>query len=186
MEQQPQPDPERATEPPVKAEPARTPPKPAGRVTKGLKRVAVLILPVACVVGLFISHPEFALILGGIILALIALLAIRSRGLQVDPIATAAMPKPDPAAAPAKPVVSVHDSLKASRARQTAQMLCPHCQVRGKVTKTQVKVKKGISGGKATAAILTAGTSLLATGLSRKGYVTQARCGNCGTTWTIS
>src|SRR5690348_14328204 len=44
-----------------------------------------------------------------------------------------------------------------------AAMICPQCQVRGKVFTTKVSVKKGISGGKATGALLTGGLSLLAT-----------------------
>jgi hypothetical protein len=62
-------------------------------------------------------------------------------------------------------------------------MICPHCQTRGSVTTRQVKVKKGISGGKATGAVLTAGWSLLATGLSRKDEVTEAHCSHCRATW---
>lgn len=62
-------------------------------------------------------------------------------------------------------------------------MVCPHCQSRGTVRTRKVKQKKGISGGKATAAVLTQGMSLLATGLSRKENVTEARCRNCGSVW---
>lgn len=64
-----------------------------------------------------------------------------------------------------------------------AQMVCPHCQTKGTVATKQVKVKQGISGGKATGAVLTAGFSILATGLSRKQTVTEAHCRNCGMTW---
>jgi hypothetical protein len=64
-------------------------------------------------------------------------------------------------------------------------LVCPYCQTRGRVTISQVKVKGGISGGKATGAILTGGFSLLATGLSRVGYVTQKTCGKCLQTWTF-
>jgi len=46
-----------------------------------------------------------------------------------------------------------------------------------------VKRKKGVSGAKATGAILTLGWSLLATGLSRKEEITQAHCENCQATW---
>jgi hypothetical protein len=67
-----------------------------------------------------------------------------------------------------------------------SKLVCPHCQVSGKVRTERVKVKRGISGGKATGAVLTAGVSLLATGLARKEMVTQAHCGNCGSTWTFS
>src|SRR3954469_16492069 len=62
-------------------------------------------------------------------------------------------------------------------------MICPHCQFRGRVRTTSVKVKKGISGGKATAAVFTGGVSLLATGLSRKEATTRAHCDKCSSTW---
>lgn len=62
-------------------------------------------------------------------------------------------------------------------------MICPHCQTKGSVSTTDVKRKKGISGAKATGAILTGGISLLATGLSRKEDMTQAHCQNCNCTW---
>jgi hypothetical protein len=48
-----------------------------------------------------------------------------------------------------------------------------------------VKQKKGISGGKATAAVLTAGISILGTGLSRKEKVSEAHCNNCNVTWVM-
>jgi hypothetical protein len=63
---------------------------------------------------------------------------------------------------------------------------CPHCGVRGQVTVTPVVRKKGISGGKATAALLTGGTSMLATGLSRKEPAVRMTCGSCGTTWHVT
>jgi DNA-directed RNA polymerase subunit M/transcription elongation factor TFIIS len=66
---------------------------------------------------------------------------------------------------------------------QQAQIVCPHCQTRGQVTAYQVKLKKGISGGKATAALLTGGLTMLGTGLSRKEIATEARCSNCGSVW---
>jgi hypothetical protein len=62
-------------------------------------------------------------------------------------------------------------------------LVCPHCQTRGKVRTKQIESKAGISGGKATAAVLTGGVSLLATGLSRKQQLTAARCGECGSAW---
>lgn len=54
-----------------------------------------------------------------------------------------------------------------------------------KVRTKGVKVKKGISGGKATGAVLTAGFSILATGLSKKDKATQVHCGNCNMTWHV-
>jgi DNA-directed RNA polymerase subunit M/transcription elongation factor TFIIS len=63
------------------------------------------------------------------------------------------------------------------------QMICPHCQSRGGVRTKQVTQKMGISGTKATAAVFTAGVSMLATGLSRKEGMTEASCQNCGSVW---
>ena len=62
-------------------------------------------------------------------------------------------------------------------------MICPHCGVRGHVRTKPVDRKKGISGGKATAAVLTGGVSMLATGLSRKEKFTRAHCDNCNNEW---
>jgi hypothetical protein len=66
-----------------------------------------------------------------------------------------------------------------------SQMICPHCQTKGSVRTMAVTMKKGISGGKATAAVFTAGVSMLATGLSRKENCTQARCDHCECKWTF-
>ena len=62
-------------------------------------------------------------------------------------------------------------------------MICPHCQIRGSVSTRKTTRKKGISGGKATGALLTGGVSLLATGLSRKEKETEAHCASCHQTW---
>lgn len=62
-------------------------------------------------------------------------------------------------------------------------LVCPHCQKEGRVRTKEVKLKQGISGGKATAALLTGGISILGTGLSRKQKTTQAHCDNCNSTW---
>ena len=61
--------------------------------------------------------------------------------------------------------------------------ICPHCQTKGSVRTIPVKRKKGVSGAKATGALLTLGFSMLATGLSRKETMTQAHCENCNSTW---
>lgn len=63
-------------------------------------------------------------------------------------------------------------------------LVCPHCKERGRVVHRVIEVKRGISGGKATGAVLTGGLSLLATGLSKKGKVNEFKCKNCGITWT--
>jgi len=68
---------------------------------------------------------------------------------------------------------------------QNVAMVCPHCQMRGQIHTKTVKKKKGISGGKATAAIFTAGLSMFATGLSRKETCTEVYCRNCTNTWLI-
>ena len=67
--------------------------------------------------------------------------------------------------------------------KQNPDLLCPHCQTRGQVRTRRVRRKKGVSGGKVVAAILTLGLSLLFVGLSRKEKLTQAHCDNCGSTW---
>jgi hypothetical protein len=64
-------------------------------------------------------------------------------------------------------------------------LVCPHCQTPGTVRIKAVTQKTGISGGKATAALLTGGVSLLATGLARKAAQTQAHCDTCAITWII-
>jgi hypothetical protein len=69
------------------------------------------------------------------------------------------------------------------KAKQDEQIVCPQCQKRGSVRTKNVSMKRGISGGKATGAILTGGLSLLATGLSRKEDATEAKCSNCGSVW---
>jgi len=63
------------------------------------------------------------------------------------------------------------------------EYICPHCQEKGCVYTSQANRKRGISGAKATGAILTGGISILATGLSRKEHLTQAHCVNCDSTW---
>lgn len=63
------------------------------------------------------------------------------------------------------------------------KLLCPHCNTQGFVKTRQTKKKVGVSGGKATGALLTGGLSLLATGLSRKVNVTECKCDNCHSTW---
>jgi hypothetical protein len=64
-------------------------------------------------------------------------------------------------------------------------LICPHCQTKGQVRTKAITRKIGISGGKATAALLTAGTTLLLTGLAQKQAATQAHCGNCQSTWVF-
>ena len=59
-------------------------------------------------------------------------------------------------------------------------IICQYCQRRGGISLRKVKRKKGISGGKATAAILTLGWSLLATGLAKKVDQTEVHCSYCG------
>jgi len=63
------------------------------------------------------------------------------------------------------------------------ELVCPHCDKKGFVLTMPIKKKAGISGGKATAAVLTGGVSVIATGLSRKDAQTQAHCKNCSSTW---
>ncbi len=66
---------------------------------------------------------------------------------------------------------------------KNAHMVCVHCNTTGQIRTKPVTQKKGISGGKATAALLTSGVSLIAVGLSRKEKNTQAFCTKCQNTW---
>jgi len=77
---------------------------------------------------------------------------------------------------------SIEATKKAEQGRQQ-KIICPHCQEAGHVTTRSVKRKKGISGGKAAAAVITGGLSVLATGLSQKENETEATCSNCGSVW---
>ena len=76
-------------------------------------------------------------------------------------------------------------AFKGSARGNSPMVTCPHCGTKGTVDTIRVKMKKGISGGKATAAVLTSGFSMLATGLSRKEEATQARCKHCGVEWVM-
>ena len=67
------------------------------------------------------------------------------------------------------------------------QMICPHCQMKGKISTRATKIKTGIGGGKVIAGILTLGVSTITPGigLSNKQKVTEAKCGNCGASWNF-
>ena len=75
------------------------------------------------------------------------------------------------------------DDLRQRFGELSPVMICPHCQLQGKVRTKKVTRKKGVSGSKAAGALLTGGISLLATGLSRKEIETQAHCDNCNNSW---
>lgn len=63
---------------------------------------------------------------------------------------------------------------------------CPYCHERGKVAIRLASRKKGISGGKAAGGVMTGGTSLFLTGLSRNQGVRELTCGNCGMKWDVA
>lgn len=67
--------------------------------------------------------------------------------------------------------------------RLNPALFCTHCQAKGYVRTHRTEQKMGISGGKATAALLTGGASLLVAGLSRKQSFTAAYCENCNSNW---
>lgn len=69
--------------------------------------------------------------------------------------------------------------------KHNSQLVCPLCMKSGNVYTKLVKRKKGLSGGKATAAILTGGISMLGTGLSRKEKQTECYCKNCRSTFHV-
>jgi hypothetical protein len=69
--------------------------------------------------------------------------------------------------------------------KRNPDIICPHCHAKGKVHTKEIDKKVGISGAKATAAVLTGGVSVLAIGLSRKDHLTQAHCCKCESTWAF-
>ena len=79
------------------------------------------------------------------------------------------------------------ESWKAEQLAQLGQLnphiVCSQCNVTGQCRVKPIEKKVGVSGGKATAAILTGGVSLLATGLARKETVSQVTCGHCNCSW---
>lgn len=84
--------------------------------------------------------------------------------------------------------LKMHDPQARVRAREArlaaqAQIVCKFCQQRGTVSVSAVSRKKGISGGKATGALLTGGASMLLTGLSRREAARSLSCSNCGMVW---
>lgn len=62
-------------------------------------------------------------------------------------------------------------------------IVCSHCHKRGCVITKRLRAKKGVSGGKAVAGLMTCGLSMFAVGLSCKEWVTQAKCRNCESEW---
>ena len=84
------------------------------------------------------------------------------------------------------PEEGVPHELGASGAASTKEMVCPHCQTKGSVTTRKVLSRPSAAGDVGALAILTAGLSLLGSWLSRQQAVTQAWCGHCGVSWTIS
>lgn len=83
------------------------------------------------------------------------------------------------------PPYTPSSSLIWERGRVNEKILCPHCGARGTVHTQKDSRKVGVSGGKATGALLTAGLSLFVTGLSRKEKFTAAYCGNCEAEWSF-
>lgn len=82
-------------------------------------------------------------------------------------------------------IEQVAEKRAAQREAERPILACPHCLTMGAVTAKRVTAKQGISGGKATGAVLTGGASLLLTGLSRKQRVTRMHCAHCGLSWTV-
>lgn len=70
-----------------------------------------------------------------------------------------------------------------TRAEAQKLIICQFCHEAGGVTVREVTQKQGISGGKATGALLTGGLSLVAVGLSKKGQVNELICSRCGMKW---
>ncbi|MEJ2193376.1 MAG: hypothetical protein P8X73_00780 [Ignavibacteriaceae bacterium] len=63
------------------------------------------------------------------------------------------------------------------------EMICPYCQRKGQVRVKTIIQYKRINVVQATAAILTFGITLLATGFLRKEQERHAHCGYCNSVW---
>lgn len=105
--------------------------------------------------------------------------------------ATAAVATPDSLLGKSKGLASQGlakmAEVKASRDEKAreARIDCPHCGGLKTVTVKQVKKKKGFSPGKVAGAFATAGISMLATGLAKKGEVNQLTCSKCTMKWYL-
>ena len=84
----------------------------------------------------------------------------------------------------AKQVEANKESYRLEKER-FARLHCRHCNTSGYCTVDTTRVKQGISGGKATAAILTGGFSLLLTGLAKKNEVQIVSCSHCHMSSTV-
>lgn len=71
---------------------------------------------------------------------------------------------------------------KQSKQDRDVKIVCSSCHTAGNVRTSKREVKRGVSGGKAVAALLTCGVSLFLVGLSRKATVMAMACSNCGVT----
>lgn len=66
------------------------------------------------------------------------------------------------------------------------KIVCQFCHQAGGVRVRLVQRKQGISGGKATGAVVTGGISLFATGLSRKQQMRHLTCSSCHMEWDVA
>lgn len=64
-------------------------------------------------------------------------------------------------------------------------LICPHCHTKGRVKTRKEYKATGISGAKASGAVITGGLSVFLTGLSRKEFKVVATCGACKSKWII-
>jgi uncharacterized protein YbaR (Trm112 family) len=64
-------------------------------------------------------------------------------------------------------------------------LVCPHCGVKGKIHVKPTTQKRGIDGGKATAAVFTCGLSMLLTGLSKMERANKLYCESCEMSWVV-
>jgi hypothetical protein len=64
--------------------------------------------------------------------------------------------------------------------------ICPHCQTKGEILERKFTSNAGASSGKATAAVMTGGSSWLAVHLSRRQPTVERICGRCHSAWTIT
>lgn len=66
-----------------------------------------------------------------------------------------------------------------------SQLVCPHCQTKGKIKTQRVKRAKRKTATRMLFGAATFGGSLAATGVSKKATVTACHCRNCGMQWDV-
>lgn len=66
-----------------------------------------------------------------------------------------------------------------------SEIICPHCQVKGKVTATPFKKKGRLTATRLLGTAVTLGGSTVVTGVRKGSRAYKMSCGNCGMRWEV-